>query len=179
MRRSVFALHGKLRGIKQRQRDTLHCQTRNFSSLPILSWRRHAIRCCCGLAPQDYVKSQKQYRDFGTEFGERRITPRCHSKRCRQAMADVYALAGTWCETLCFPLFMKSWRKQGAAERHIALPNTQFLFFARSLLATPRYPLLLRTCTQDSVKSQKQYRDFGAGFGERRITSLLSFKASV
>ena len=85
---------------------------------------------------------QKQYRDFGAEFGERRIAPCCHSKH----KADVYALAGIWYETLCFPLFAESWKKQGAAERHIALPNAQSLFFARSLLATPRYPLLLQTC---------------------------------
>ena len=66
-------------------------------------------------------------------------------------MADIYALAGIGYETLCFPLFMESWRKQGAAERHIALPNTQFFFFARSLLATPYYPLLLRTALPPEI----------------------------
>ena len=66
-------------------------------------------------------------------------------------MADVYALVRIWYETLCFRSSRKAEGNQTAAEKHITLQNAQFLFFARFLLATPCYPLLLRTALPPEI----------------------------
>ena len=86
---------------------------------------------------------------------ERSITARHHSKHCRQTMADIYVLAEIRRHTIhdisAIPnearrkkqaLHKKSRIKQGAAdvngnEAKIALLNTPFSFFDRSLMAKP------------------------------------------
>ena len=74
MRRSVFALHGKLEEAR-RGRET-NCTAKNAISLLCpFSLGDAMLSTAPTDLPQDSVKSQKQYRDFGAGFGERRIAP--------------------------------------------------------------------------------------------------------